>query len=227
MRELYDVLGVKPDASPDDIKAAFRRAAKRTHPDHGGDIVAFRAVNNAYAILTDPEKRAKYEADGTTDTAANNENAAALGLVQQLFEGIIQAMTQGQDPGDDRVGVANDVVQVVRDELDQRIHTIVDNIANTHAMIARLKKIAPRFHAAGEKNVLRQMVEYRISGLERGIPEGARQLQLHQDALKALDGYSFEHDPAPVAQPFAGVGNPLGFKTGPGQQPFVNFYQNR
>jgi curved DNA-binding protein CbpA len=65
MMTLYDVLGVSPDADPETIKQAFRRAVKAHHPDlQGGDAAASRrvkAIITANAILRDPERRAAYD----------------------------------------------------------------------------------------------------------------------------------------------------------------------
>lgn len=63
-RDYYDVLGVKKDASPDEIKKAFRRAAVEHHPDRGGDEAKFKEVNEAYEVLKDNEKRKRYDQFG-------------------------------------------------------------------------------------------------------------------------------------------------------------------
>ncbi len=60
----YDVLGVKKDASADDIKKAFRRLARKHHPDTGGDEEKFKEVNEAYEVLSDDEKRSQYDQYG-------------------------------------------------------------------------------------------------------------------------------------------------------------------
>ena len=51
--DYYDLLGVKKDASPDEIKKAFRRAAVEHHPDRGGDEAKFKEINEAYEVLKD------------------------------------------------------------------------------------------------------------------------------------------------------------------------------
>ena len=64
-RDPYEALGVKQDASPDEIKKAYRKLAKKYHPDStGGDKAKedrFKEISTAYDIVGDPEKRAKYD----------------------------------------------------------------------------------------------------------------------------------------------------------------------
>jgi DnaJ-class molecular chaperone len=61
----YSVLGVKPEATPDEIRAAYHKLAKTLHPDlNPGDRQAeekFKAVSAAYDVVGDPEKRARYD----------------------------------------------------------------------------------------------------------------------------------------------------------------------
>ena len=58
---LYDVLEVRTDASPDDIRAAFRQLAKEHHPDKGGTPARMAELTHAYAVLRDPEARGLYD----------------------------------------------------------------------------------------------------------------------------------------------------------------------
>lgn len=65
-KDYYNVLGVNKTASSDEIKAAFRRAAIKHHPDKGGDANKFKEVNEAYRVLSDKNKRAQYDQFGQT-----------------------------------------------------------------------------------------------------------------------------------------------------------------
>ena len=67
-RDFYEVLGVDKSASEDEIKKAYRKMAKKYHPDlHPGDAAAeasFKEVNEAYEVLSNAEKKAKYDQFG-------------------------------------------------------------------------------------------------------------------------------------------------------------------
>lgn len=70
-RDYYEVLGVKKDASADEIKKAFRRAAIEHHPDKGGDEAKFKEINEAYEVLKDSSKRQRYDQFGHAGVGGN------------------------------------------------------------------------------------------------------------------------------------------------------------
>jgi len=61
MADHYQTLGVAKNASPDDIKKAYRKLASQHHPDKGGDTARFQEIQTAYDTLSDPQKRQQYE----------------------------------------------------------------------------------------------------------------------------------------------------------------------
>ncbi len=67
-RDFYEVLGLQKGASDEEIKKAFRKMAKQYHPDlHPGDAEAeqkFKEINEAYGVLSDPDKKSKYDRFG-------------------------------------------------------------------------------------------------------------------------------------------------------------------
>ena len=71
-RDYYEVLGVSKDASADEIKKAFRKAAVQHHPDkEGGDETKFKEINEAYEVLKDSQKRQRYDQFGHAGVGGN------------------------------------------------------------------------------------------------------------------------------------------------------------
>ncbi len=76
-KDYYKILGVEKTANRDDIKKAFRKLAHEYHPDKkGGNEAKFKEVNEAYSVLSDEEKRKKYDMYGS---AFNQAGAGAYG----------------------------------------------------------------------------------------------------------------------------------------------------
>ena len=83
-RDFYEVLGVDKSASEDDLKKAYRKLAKANHPDlHPGDAEAearFKEINEAYEVLSDADKRSRYDQFGHAGVDPNfNPNAGGFG----------------------------------------------------------------------------------------------------------------------------------------------------
>ena len=115
-RTYYDILGVDSQASADDVRAAFRRLARERHPDRyqPNDRVAaereFQAITEAYNVLSDPDRRARYDqglANLTRPNLANPREVAralvakAVGLMKvgehaQAGELLAQAVAHDQ-----------------------------------------------------------------------------------------------------------------------------------
>jgi len=62
-RDYYRVLGVREDASKEDVDRAYRRQARKLHPDGGGTDEAMKSLNEAHDVLSDPATRKVYDAE--------------------------------------------------------------------------------------------------------------------------------------------------------------------
>ena len=107
--DLYAILEVDRDVSPEELKKAYRRLARQLHPDaNPGDAASearFKEVSQAYEILSDPERRANYDRFGADVGAQGNPFGA--GSVQDIFDMFFGGMgaqgpqRRGPQPGPD------------------------------------------------------------------------------------------------------------------------------
>ena len=103
MADYYEVLGVDRGASDQDIKRAYRKLSRKYHPDIAGPEYEdkFKEVNNAYEVLSDPEKRRMYDAgvDPNNPQASQGAGAFDMGdIFNQFFGGGFGGATQGPIP---------------------------------------------------------------------------------------------------------------------------------
>uniref|UniRef100_A0A8B9JRX6 J domain-containing protein n=1 Tax=Astyanax mexicanus TaxID=7994 RepID=A0A8B9JRX6_ASTMX len=76
-KNYYEILGVQKDASDDDLKKAYRKLALKFHPDKNhapGATEAFKAIGNAYAVLSNPEKKRQYDQYGEVKSRAGRHS---------------------------------------------------------------------------------------------------------------------------------------------------------
>lgn len=112
-RDYYEVLGVDKNASEADIKSAFRKLAKKYHPDVSKEENAaekFKEAQEAYAVLSDPEKRKKYDQFGHNAFNTNGGGFSGFegfdfGSMSDIFEDLFQGM--GFSSGRSRGGNSN------------------------------------------------------------------------------------------------------------------------
>lgn len=61
MKDYYNILGIQPTASEDEIRSAYKKLAMKHHPDRGGNQAEFQNIQEAYSTLTDPGRKAEWE----------------------------------------------------------------------------------------------------------------------------------------------------------------------
>lgn len=191
--DLYETIGVDRAASDADIKRAFRRRAKKAHPDTGGSAEAFAGLNRAYLVLMDPVRRENYDRTGRVDEKmVDNSHVEALQIIQQMMDSVIEQI------GD---RVETDVVAHMRSAMDARVREIRKDVDGRYRGVVKLRRLALKFHRSAGENVLRKMVEAKIGMLQHSIDSAETVLANITKAKAMLDGYRFDADP--VEQPTA------------------------
>ena len=184
---LYDILGLPPDASPDDIKAAHRAKAKQHHPDAGGDAERFGEIQRAYDVLSDPEKRDRYDATGSTD--ARNPADVIESEARDFFAQILIAAVD--DPWAGRI----DIIARGKQKVEGERASINQQIKDAKARIVKAEKMAARFKAKPGKPDLAAGIYATVKrDLQQAVANGERRLAVMARLEELLDGYEFEVD---------------------------------
>lgn len=90
-RDYYEVLGISKSASADEIKKAFRKAAVQHHPDkEGGDEAKFKEANEAYEVLSDQQKRQRYDQFGHAGVGGGFNPGASSGGYGPFQQGQVE-----------------------------------------------------------------------------------------------------------------------------------------
>ena len=108
-KDYYGVLGVSRDVDDAELKRAYRNLARTHHPDKNpGDKKAeerFKEISEAYAVLSDPDKRAQYDRFGTVAGPGGVGDVGFGTIIEDLFEGFFGGGERGRRPrarrGDD------------------------------------------------------------------------------------------------------------------------------
>lgn len=170
MADLYDELGVGPDATPEEIKAAHRRGVRQHHPDAGGERARFDRIQTAYRILSDQRLKDRYDRTGAeVDTDPEMAlRAQALTIVAAKMNEILT---------DPRVHPEQfDLVLGIKERLDQDGGAMHQQIRDSKNMQARLRKFEKRLKRRAD-----------VAGPDRIRPTITAQIEAHEARIVQME----------------------------------------
>lgn len=181
MNNLYDSLGVPRDASPDAIRAAYRKKAQAHHPDKGGDVSQFQAIQTAYDVLSDDDRRARYDTTGDTEQGPSIEGQARMYVAT-----LLNAVMQGQ--ADVRT---TDILAVMRNQLAIDRSRVEAEKVRLGGFVSRRQEAMKRV----TQGVLSDMLDAEIKRLEGMVSQCNAQHGVFDAAEKLLEGQTYRSDP--------------------------------
>lgn len=197
--DLYAVLEVAPTATEEEIKAAYRRLAMLYHPDRNpGDEAAaetFRRVSEAYAVLSDPARRSRYDTTGDASTSPDlKESVASQRLYGTLVNTVAEAYQQGRDLRQ------TDLLARMKETL-RRVKRVAENGKEDAAKATQVwEEVAGRFSSEEEDgqgpNLLQRMAQGRAEECRRSEEAAAGELELLDLCLSMLAGQKYRTDGA-------------------------------
>lgn len=189
MLDPYKVLGVAKNADHEQLKKAYRKAAKRCHPDSGGSREEFHKMQQAYLVLSNPEKRAEY--DETGDVKEDQGKSDPIYKVLAELVAIIL---------DKNIGLHVDYTAVMRNLLRGKIQKMKDLQAEFEGELKKIRKIRQKLtHNGKGEDVIGTILSALERDEEEGLAEMKEEILHHERALTVVRDYQFIVDEAPEA----------------------------
>jgi DnaJ-class molecular chaperone len=158
MRNLYEILGVEPSAGPEEIKHAYRRLSMKMHPDRGGEHEDFAEMKAAYEVLIDSDRRAKYDATGSTEVETPLREKAEKMVVALANEAIHEVAQLVFAPFE-----TTDLVARIRSKMHEAIRGGEKQKVDLHAHQAKLEGIIKRFKRSSGENLIAALLAQKKS----------------------------------------------------------------
>jgi DnaJ-class molecular chaperone len=178
-RNLYDVLGVPPTATEDEIQLAFRNLSKTCHPDKdGGSKEAFQEIQHAYDVLHDPAKRYDYD---TLGVEANTKE----GVAAKMFRDIMKSVVDKWQPG------GPEPLQAALHVLSANASSLTKKHEDSNVEIDRLEHLRGRFKTKATVDLVAPIIEEKIEQARKDKQECMNTIELISLTLDILRQYTW------------------------------------
>jgi DnaJ-class molecular chaperone len=183
MKNFYKTLELESEeASQEEIKKAYRNKAKQHHPDKGGDEAVFKEIQLAYDVLSDEEKRARYDAGEPTE-GESRETRAKRNLCK-VFDSIVDG--ELFDPAH------SDLFRGINAEINEKTLNMESDKEEMEIAIRKLEDIGSRINNA---DMLREHVEHTVLQIKASIAHVTEEIEVSKLMKTLLEEAVYEQDP--------------------------------
>ena len=183
MDDPYEILGVDKTAASADIRKAYRRKAKKAHPDTGGSAAEMDKLSNAVTILSDPVRRAKFDETGQADASPDNLTTAAINNITALLNSLL--MSDREIPDYKRAMSAQ--FEAKKDEVRRALMPLERAIKRA----ARIKKRWKRKKKAAQEDFIARAIDWQVERHKEALAKGEHDIRILDRCIEILDGYTF------------------------------------
>lgn len=178
--DFYQVLGIRKNAKQSTIKRAYRRLALIHHPDKGGDPEQFKRITEAYTVLSNETKRAKYDAgeDYTVDVAD-----LATKKIKNAFLEIIE---MGRDA--DSVEIITAIICNEKSRQERTIQQLKAYYERNHNLIDKVK---PKHD---QPNIFNDVINDTLIQISRQMKAAGHEIAICDEAAKIISGYYYKKE---------------------------------
>lgn len=192
--DLYSELGIPRDASPEEIKAAHRRAVKKHHPDAGGDKAKFQKIQLAFDTLKDEARRRRY--DETGDAFGPTPPDPAIEALGSILESMVTEML-----GDGVSIETQDMRQILIKAVRDNISGVAQEQARYERQLKKAGQLMKRWKRkkrAKGPDLIGDTLRRQERDLKEHITRMKDAIKVWNRAMHLLDSYEYEVDEVPL-----------------------------
>jgi len=185
----YEVLGVARSAHVHQIRSAYRAKAKTLHPDAGGGAAEFAELGEAFAILSNPDRRRHFDRTGSTDhKLEQSPDHDAIGLIAGKFQRVLALA----DIDVCTLDIVGQFVGAFREEIDQ----LQRNRKNPELALARIAKMRGRFKrkASNNQNIFDAFMAQHDRAAKDVIASIEKEIALRNRAIEILNDHEYNFE---------------------------------
>jgi len=189
----YKTLGVKKNASDEQIKKAFRKKAKAVHPDQNPEVnpEEIKEVNRAYEVLANPTKRERYD-NGEDADQEDGQESAIRNIVTSVFESTMARCMDGNIQFKKQ-----NIIKIMTDAISSKIQMIKTAARTAHGQKKILLDIQTRLESTkAEENFLIKVMENKLEFIDRGIANAEKNIEDHTAARIKIELYKYSYHQA-------------------------------
>lgn len=186
----YKILRISNDATIQEIKKAYKKRSKETHPDTGGTEQEFTLVKDAYDILSNPLRRKEYDATGNISGQPNPENY--INDISSLFFNILTHNSKAEDI---------DLVQYMIIDINQIISKLNESIIKCDEVISFLNKFKNKITKKEEgENIFEELLTGRVFEINNDKTRLLNDLKKFEKIKELVNQYECKKDSAPKGE---------------------------
>lgn len=189
----YDTLGVDRKADPETVRRAYRKRAKKAHPDGGGSAQAFNDLRRSMIVLTDPVKREKFDRTGSIDADAVDNTLTQA--ISKVVEFVIAATNQANP-------MSTDLIKEARIYFRQQRLNFENQSKQITKSVDAFRKVQARFGGKGRAELVKRALASHAEAMMGPVQMLTEQAGVCAVALSILDECTFKFDEAsPLPRP--------------------------
>ncbi len=194
---LYKNLGLDPTATIAQVKKAYRTLSKVYHPDSpDGSADKFNELKLAYDVLSNAERRARYDKTGRTDVSPVTPEAIKNAMSSMIHHVIDAEREDGSTDNPEWEDIRYKIIASI--QAGRR--GVVMSQKQIEKKLVRARTLKARFHPKQEEDPVGDIIQARIEGMENDLKNCKDALELSQEIEKAFKQYDYEVGPRPEGQ---------------------------